>query len=158
MGIDLRPCDLAGALEEMVDTGVELVGRGGCCVRAFGHRKSVLPRSRLAGRQAAGGVMPIAASPNSLETHARRERHDAVRVGRMSDESPSFSAQIKPLFREEDRRSMQSLFDLWSYDDVSTHADAIMGQLQAGTMPCDGAWPAEQVALFGRWVEADKPE
>ncbi|HEY3205402.1 MAG TPA: hypothetical protein VGJ58_00490 [Gaiellaceae bacterium] len=76
----------------------------------------------------------------------------------MSDESPSFSAQIKPLFREEDRRSMQSLFDLWSYDDVSTHADAIMGQLQAGTMPCDGAWPAEQVALFGRWVEADKPE
>jgi hypothetical protein len=76
----------------------------------------------------------------------------------MSDESPSFSTQIKPLFREEDRRSMQSLFDLWSYDDVSTHADAIMGQLQAGTMPCDGAWPAEQVALFGRWVEADKPE
>jgi hypothetical protein len=76
----------------------------------------------------------------------------------MSDESLSFSTQIKPLFREEDRRSMQSLFDLWSYDDVSTHADAIMGQLQAGTMPCDGAWPAEQVALFGRWVEADKPE
>jgi hypothetical protein len=76
----------------------------------------------------------------------------------MRDESPSFSTQIKPLFREEDRRSMQSLFDLWSYDDVSTHADAIMGQLQAGTMPCDGAWPAEQVALFGRWVEADKPE
>jgi hypothetical protein len=76
----------------------------------------------------------------------------------MSDESLSFSTQIKPLFREEDRSSMKSLFDLWSYDDVSTHADAIMGQLQAGTMPCDGAWPAEQVALFGRWVEADKPE
>lgn len=76
----------------------------------------------------------------------------------MNEESPSFTAQIKPLFREGDRRSMQFRFDLWSYDDVSTHADAILGQLQAGTMPCDGAWPADQVALFVRWVESGKPE
>lgn len=48
--------------------------------------------------------------------------------------------------------------DLCSYDDVSAHADAILGQLQAGTMPCDGAWPADQVALFARWVETGKPE
>lgn len=31
----------------------------------------------------------------------------------------SFDGNIKPLFRDRDRRSMLSNFDLWSYDDVS---------------------------------------
>jgi hypothetical protein len=52
---------------------------------------------------------------------------------------------------------MRFAFDLWSLDDVSTHADAILGRLEAGTMPCDGAWPAEQVAVFRRWIDAGKP-
>jgi hypothetical protein len=52
---------------------------------------------------------------------------------------------------------MSGRFDLWSYDDVSAHADAIVGQLRAGTMPCDGAWPADRVALLQRWVDAGKP-
>jgi hypothetical protein len=53
---------------------------------------------------------------------------------------------------------MQSRFDLWSYDDVSQHADAILGRLRDGTMPCDGAWPPEQVDAFQRWVEGGKAE
>jgi hypothetical protein len=53
--------------------------------------------------------------------------------------------------------SMRFAFDLWSVDDVSTHADAILDRLEAGTMPCDGAWPAERVAVFRRWIDAGKP-
>ena len=66
-------------------------------------------------------------------------------------------SDIKPLFRERDRDSMRFAFDLWSLDDVSTHADAILDRLEAGTMPCDGAWPAERVAVFRRWIDAGKP-
>jgi truncated hemoglobin YjbI len=74
------------------------------------------------------------------------------------DDPISFAAHIKPLFREGDRRSMRFAFDLWSYDDVASNADAILERVRAGSMPCDGAWPAEQVAAFARWVEAGKPE
>jgi len=72
--------------------------------------------------------------------------------------SAGFEAGIKPLFREHDRQAMQSRFDLWSYDDVSQHADAILGRLRDGTMPCDGAWPPEQVDAFQQWVEGGKAE
>jgi hypothetical protein len=51
---------------------------------------------------------------------------------------------------------MQSRFDLWSYDDVTANASAIVTQLRAGTMPCDGAWPVEQVDLIQRWVDTGK--
>ena len=69
----------------------------------------------------------------------------------------SFETDIKPLFRERDRGSMQSQFDLWSYDDVNTHADAILAVLRVGTMPCDGAWPEADVELFERWIADGKP-
>ena len=72
-------------------------------------------------------------------------------------ESVSFDQDIKPLFRSRDRESMQRRFDLWSYDDVSTNATAILAQVRAGTMPCDGAWPSEQVELLQRWVNGGKP-
>ena len=52
---------------------------------------------------------------------------------------------------------MEFAFDLWSHDDVSEHADAILGRLRAGTMPCYAAWPPAQVDLFRRWVESGKP-
>ena len=70
--------------------------------------------------------------------------------------SLSFTNDIQPLFREGDRKAMTFAFDLWSYDDVSRNADAILARLQAGSMPCDGAWPAEKVDVFRRWVEAGK--
>ena len=68
----------------------------------------------------------------------------------------SFESDVKPLFRERDRQSMQSHFDLWSHDEVSQNADAILARLRAGTMPCDGAWPQAQVDLFQRWTEGGK--
>lgn len=63
-----------------------------------------------------------------------------------------FTVDIRPLFRERDRDSMRGHFDLWSRDDVLAHGQAIEGRLKEGTMPCDGAWPKEQVALFERWL------
>jgi hypothetical protein len=75
----------------------------------------------------------------------------------MPDDSVSFETDVKPLFREGDRKSMQDHFDLWSHDDVSQHADAILARLRDGTMPCDGAWPKAQVDLFQRWSETGKP-
>jgi len=42
-------------------------------------------------------------------------------------------------------------------DYVSAHADDILAQVRAGTMPCDGAWPEEQVDTFQRWIDAGKP-
>ncbi|HEY9378396.1 MAG TPA: hypothetical protein VIQ02_15055 [Jiangellaceae bacterium] len=74
------------------------------------------------------------------------------------DESAGFEADIKPLFRERDRRAMLSHFDLWSYDDVSRDADSILTRLRDGTMPCDGAWPPDQIELFERWLEGGKPQ
>ena len=72
------------------------------------------------------------------------------------DEPVSFEQHIRPLFRPMDRQSMSFVFDLWSYDDVSRHADAILAQVRAGTMPCDRRWPDERVDVFGRWVETGK--
>ena len=74
----------------------------------------------------------------------------------MATEPVSFETDVKPLFRERDRSSMEFAFDLWSADDVSENADAILDRLKAGTMPCDGAWPQAQVDLFARWVAGGK--
>ena len=71
-------------------------------------------------------------------------------------EAVSFETQVKPLFREKDRQSMSSAFDLWSYDSVSGHADAIVARLRSGTMPCDGPWPQPQIDLFERWIDTGK--
>ena len=75
----------------------------------------------------------------------------------MSADDPSFETDVKPLFTERDRRSMTFAFDLWSFQDVSEHADDILARLRDGDMPCDGAWPKAQVDLFERWIEAGRP-
>ena len=72
------------------------------------------------------------------------------------DEPVQFETQIKPLFRQKDRESMRLHFDLWSYEDVSDHADRILERLRRGAMPCDGAWPPQQVEVFERWVRGGK--
>lgn len=79
----------------------------------------------------------------------------------MSDEPVSsaegspvgFESDIRPLFRESDRAAMHRAFDLWSYEDVVAHGQAIAARLRDGSMPCDGAWPSERVSLFERWLE-----
>ncbi|HEY6276441.1 MAG TPA: hypothetical protein VIX86_08910 [Streptosporangiaceae bacterium] len=68
------------------------------------------------------------------------------------DQPVSFDAHIRPLFRERDQQAMSWAFDLGSYDDVRAHAEAILGRLTAGEMPCDGAWPGERVEVFRRWA------
>lgn len=73
------------------------------------------------------------------------------------DEEVSFEQHVRPLFREVDRQSMSFAFDLWVYDDVAEHADAILDRLQAGTMPCDGAWPDEKLDVLRRWIESGNP-
>ena len=68
-----------------------------------------------------------------------------------------FERDVKPLFRERDRRSMLSSFDLWSYDDVRANADAILDRVSDGSMPCDTAWTPEQVDVLQRWIDLGMP-
>ena len=70
---------------------------------------------------------------------------------------PGYERDIRPLFRESDRESMEFAFDLWNYHDVCKYAQDILGRLTEGSMPCDGEWPKEQIALFRRWIEAGMP-
>jgi hypothetical protein len=69
----------------------------------------------------------------------------------------SFARDIRPLFRTKDRDSMLSAFDLFDYADVAEHADAIVGALRSGQMPCDGAWPASQAEKLQQWIDMGKP-
>lgn len=64
-----------------------------------------------------------------------------------------FERDVKPMFRERDRESMLRRFDLWSYEDVRANAAAILQVLEAGRMPCDGAWPPEQVERYRTWTQ-----
>jgi hypothetical protein len=69
----------------------------------------------------------------------------------------TFAKDIRPLFRDGDVRSMSMAFDLSSYDDVRANAEPIYQQLAAGTMPCDGPWPAEDVERFRTWIDNGSP-
>jgi hypothetical protein len=71
---------------------------------------------------------------------------------------PSFERDIRPLFTERDRAAMRWAFDLGEIASVRQHAEAILEQVTAGRMPCDGAWPPESVALFRQWVQAGSPD
>jgi hypothetical protein len=69
----------------------------------------------------------------------------------------SFEHDIRPMFRTKDRDSMMSAFDLFDYGDVADNADAILGSLRSGQMPCDGAWPDADVDKLQQWIDAGKP-
>lgn len=70
----------------------------------------------------------------------------------------SFATDIQPLFREFDRNSMLKAFDLWKYEDVRLHQQAIVDHVANGSMPCDVAWPADRVALLRAWIaEGSRP-
>jgi hypothetical protein len=93
------------------------------------------------------------ASPAPGTGHAESSAAPAVPLPG-AGESVVFERHIKPLFRQEDRDSMKWAFDLWSYSDVKTHASAIVERLRDGSMPCDGAWSAEKVGVFQRWIDS----
>ncbi len=67
----------------------------------------------------------------------------------------SFATDIRPLFRDSpDVEAMKSFgLDLSSYDDVKAQAEAIYSRLEDGSMPCDEAWPKEQIARFKQWMD-----
>jgi len=65
----------------------------------------------------------------------------------------SYEQDIRPLFRDQDRARMEWAFDLWRYEDVKENAPAIMERLEDGDMPCDGAWPPDQIEKFRAWVQ-----
>jgi hypothetical protein len=67
----------------------------------------------------------------------------------------SFATDIRPLFRDSpDVDTMKRMgLDLSSYEDVKANAAGIYARVEDGTMPCDDAWPKEQVSLFKRWMD-----
>jgi hypothetical protein len=67
----------------------------------------------------------------------------------------SFAKDIRPLFRDTpDVDSMKNYgLDLSSYTDVKAHAAAIYATLADGSMPCDGPWPSERIAMFKSWMD-----
>jgi hypothetical protein len=67
-----------------------------------------------------------------------------------------YESDVKPLFRARDQEAMKWALDLYSYRDVSQHADAILARLRNGSMPCDGRWPDDRVELFDRWIRDGK--
>ncbi len=71
----------------------------------------------------------------------------------MAQEPLSFEVDIQELFSQRDHEAMLIMFDLWEYEDVRDHSDAILEQLAEGRMPCYGAWSQDQVGLFRRWIE-----
>jgi hypothetical protein len=76
----------------------------------------------------------------------------------MATSALSFERDIKGLFREKDVRSMINKrgFDLSLYEDVEPRAERILERLEAGDMPCDGAWPPDQIETFRKWIADGK--
>jgi hypothetical protein len=75
----------------------------------------------------------------------------------MAQAEVRFESDIRPLFRDGDVKAMSFALNLASYDDVRENAEAIYERLADGSMPCDGAWPAEQVQRFRAWIDAGSP-
>jgi CDGSH-type Zn-finger protein len=93
-----------------------------------------------------------AGPPGSRISALEPEEPDAPVVLPHADEQVGYAKYIKPLFRQRDRASMSFAFDLWSYDDVKHNAHGILERVRNGSMPCDGAWTSDKVAVFERWV------
>jgi len=90
----------------------------------------------------------VAEPPGPRVSRSPRRREDEPEpLWPAADETPRFERHIRPLFRRGDRQSMSFAFDLWSHDDVSQHAPAILDLLAAGTMPCDSAWRRRKSSL-----------
>lgn len=70
----------------------------------------------------------------------------------------SFAIEIRPLFRPKDVTAMKNFggFDLSKHSDVSAYATDILTRLEAGNMPCDGAWPEDRINKFRQWINDGK--
>ncbi len=103
-----------------------------------------------------------AGCPHNGELSMERERQPHAEPTGPPPEPPTelltFEEHIKPLFREDPDRRVMRVFgmDLHSHQDVSARADAILARLSDGSMPCDGPWPPDRIALFEKWIEDGK--
>ena len=132
---------------------------------AFGSCIEWASRTALAQSQQSGGGQPEQApmprwdwGPTGppKQPHATTQDDAGGQPAAMPGpgKEPGFAAHIRGLFRQRDRQSMSFAFDLWSYEDVRTHAQDILHRLRDGSMPCDGAWADDKVMLFRHWVES----
>jgi CDGSH-type Zn-finger protein/truncated hemoglobin YjbI len=135
---------LASCLEWLSRTALS-AGRAGSADRA--GRAAVAPRWDW------GPAGPPAPQADTTDTTGTADTGPADDTLPGPGQPVGFAADIKPLFRASDRQSMSFAFDLWSYDDVRTHATEIARRLQDGSMPCDGAWSAARTDVFQRWVD-----
>jgi hypothetical protein len=124
---------VAGELDH-VRTG--LIGVADSLAGHFGDWGAV---SRFAGRE------PATESTAAADASVDRKEQMADQV--------TYEKNIRGLFRDRDIQSMSFAFDLASYDDVRANAEAIYERLAAGTMPCDAAWPTEDVERFRTWID-----
>jgi hypothetical protein len=67
----------------------------------------------------------------------------------------SFAKDIRPLFRDSpDVETMKDFgLDLSSFAEVKVQAEEIYKRLLDGSMPCDEAWPKDQIARFKQWID-----
>jgi hypothetical protein len=139
-------CDLiqdsgdARVATEIDNVRTALLGIAASLARHFGDWGAV---SRFAARE------PAKESPAGGDAGRDRKEHMGDRV--------AYEQDIRPLFRDRDIQSMSFAFDLSSYDDVRANAEAIYERLAAGSMPCDGRWPAEDVERFRTWIDNGSP-
>jgi hypothetical protein len=70
----------------------------------------------------------------------------------------SFASDIRHLFRDFDVTAMirARRLDLSNYDEVSAHAEDVLERLEAGDMPCDGAWAQKDIEAFRKWISDGK--
>lgn len=61
----------------------------------------------------------------------------------------SYETDVKPLFRELDRRSMLRRM-------APNNARAILDEVEHGRMPCDNPWPQKWVDRFRQWIADGK--
>jgi CDGSH-type Zn-finger protein/truncated hemoglobin YjbI len=116
---------------------------------AGAHPPEHMPMPHWEWHTAAG---PPASRVSALAPQVEEQDEAAVLPG--PEEQVGFERHVRTMFRRRDRQSMEFAFDLWSFEDVRQNANAILERLQNGSMPCDGAWPAEQVEAFARWIDS----
>ena len=125
---------------ELENVRTALIGVADSLASHFGDWGAV---SRFAARE------PAKEGAAAGEAAGDRKRQSGGRV--------TYEKNIRLLFRDRDIQSMSFAFDLSSYDDVRANAEAIYEKLAAGTMPCDGPWPAEDVERFRTWIDNGSP-
>jgi hypothetical protein len=74
--------------------------------------------------------------------------------------SISYTADIRPLFRDGDVRCMKKAgvkLDDAAWMSVPANAQLVYSAVSAGTMPPDKPWPVDSISLFEAWIDAGFP-